>query len=252
MSYMDDADRLERLDRLTSYIEQDRVIRQGWEGTDGQGRRTACVLAALAPEVAAAADRMFYPPDACPAGLMPAWLAHLTPWLDDRGSLEAWPAFLRRYAGLARRWHVLGPADWRRLDYEVRRLALEAALPFTVMAPARAARKAVRGVLVLLRRAEAGGIVSGREWAEAADAARKAALPHEGATGEQGWMAAARAASRAAQLSPPSLTDAVSQAAIAAAAEGKPWEAADRLAGSILDAIERAVTAAEACRELAR
>lgn len=45
-----------------------RLVRKEW----GDGKATACLLAAIAPQ---AIDN----PSACPACIMPQWLAHLTP-----------------------------------------------------------------------------------------------------------------------------------------------------------------------------
>lgn len=108
-----DADRLKRLDRM---VREGTIIRHEW--TDGHDR--ACLLAALAPECGEARSA-----SACPADVMPMWLAELTPWIDDSGSAKAWPRVVRRYAALAHRWHVLEAASWRRLDYLCRAAALE-------------------------------------------------------------------------------------------------------------------------------
>lgn len=94
-----------RLARLDRAIEDGRVIRGRW--TDGQER--ACLLAWLSPE---AGERESA--SVCPASVMPPWLAHLTPHLDDRPSARAWPGIVRRYGALAHRWHVLDAAGWER------------------------------------------------------------------------------------------------------------------------------------------
>ena len=39
--------------RLQDFLDSGRLIRKAWTGTDAQGRETACLLAALSPEVAA-------------------------------------------------------------------------------------------------------------------------------------------------------------------------------------------------------
>ncbi len=79
--------------------------RRAW--TAGHDR--ACLLAALSPEAGEAQSAA-----ACPARVMPLWLAELTPWIDDSPSDDAWPHVVRRYASLARRWHVLDSAAWER------------------------------------------------------------------------------------------------------------------------------------------
>lgn len=96
-----DAERLERLDAM---IRENRIIRCAWTERD-----RACLLAALSPEAGQAQSA-----SACPAEIMPEWLAYLTPWLDDAPSEEAWPALVRRYAALARRWHALDADGWER------------------------------------------------------------------------------------------------------------------------------------------
>ena len=99
------TDMQERVSRLNAMIAEDRIIRQRW--TDGHER--ACLLAALSPETGKA-ERA----SACPAHVMPPWLAHLTPWIDDEVSEDAWPGVIRRYAALARRWSALDDAAWER------------------------------------------------------------------------------------------------------------------------------------------
>lgn len=64
---------------------------------------------------------------------------------------------------------MLTAADWARLDWAARRIAVEAALPFAGDASA-----AVGGVLALLRRAEAGDAPSDSEFAAARASARAA------------------------------------------------------------------------------
>src|SRR5678810_579442 len=76
-----------RLDKLDRLINEGNLLRNTWT----QGQERACLLAALSPEVATTED-----PIDCPAAVMPAWLANLTPSLDDNGSAEAWPAMVRR------------------------------------------------------------------------------------------------------------------------------------------------------------
>jgi hypothetical protein len=204
-----------------------RLIRLSWTGTDTRGRETACWLAALAPEVGRAMT-----PAACPADIMPRWLAHLTVWLDDAPSDEAWPGLAARFGGLAGRWRVLAEDDWRRLDYTARRISVEAAHPF-----AGAAADAVAVVLALLRRAEAGEAVTAAEWNEAEDAADRA----EENASEEAEEEAASAAAAAAALVP--LAAAQAAEAVARAASGREdttaaQVVADAIATRILDAIE--------------
>src|ERR1041385_8675941 len=111
-----------RFARLSRLIREDKIIRQQW--TDGE---RVCLLAGLSPEVAEKKDSA-----ACPASVVPPWFAHLTPSMDDNGTAEAWPAFVRRYARVVRKAALeLDAAGWRRAEYRVRGLAVEEAMKNT-------------------------------------------------------------------------------------------------------------------------
>lgn len=90
----------ERFDRLDTYIREDRILRHRWEDTDADGRARACLLSAIAPEVLEEDGGRI---GSCPAEVMPAWLAYLTPELDDRTSESSWREIIRRYAHVVRR-----------------------------------------------------------------------------------------------------------------------------------------------------
>jgi hypothetical protein len=116
---------LSMTDRVTRYETirvEGRLIRRAWTKTDDAGRELACWLAALSPEVGAVKHA-----GACPADVMPAWLALLTPDLDDRVSDGAWPAFAERFGACAARWSVLDDAAWRRVEVAVLRECLAVA-----------------------------------------------------------------------------------------------------------------------------
>ena len=163
----------DRLARLDTLLAEGRITHNEWTGTDRQGREVACLLAALSPE---AGEHKCA--DACPAEVMPAWLAHLTPWMDDNVSARYRPTLLRRYADLAHRWHALTDEDWRRPDYRCRAIAVREARRYTDNTRVIAA---IDGVLLLLDRAADGGEVSTQEWAvvrAAAEAAEAEAAAH--------------------------------------------------------------------------
>ena len=218
--------------KLNQYIAEDRLIRHAWTGSDKQGRKTACLMAAMSPEVASSRDV-----SACPADIMPQWLAHLTPWIDDSGSDDAWHGMVRRYAAVAARWHALSDEIWRRLDYTARRIALEDCLQF-----AGDAAPAVGGVIALLRQAEAGADVTRSEWAaawaaaKAAEAAAWDAWAAARAAAEGAAWAAAEGAAWAAAWAAAKAAEAAAWDAWAAAwdaraaAEGAAWAAADAAA----------------------
>ena len=210
----------ERIDRLAAMIREDRLIRGKW--TVGHDR--ACLLAALSPEAGAAQSAA-----ACPAELMPAWLAYLTPWIDDAPSEHAWPRIVRRYASLARRWHVLDGEAWERAK-------IGALLAIVEEARAHAGEDAVAlaaidGVLGWLRR---GAPESDRE--AVANAAWAAAAARTAAWAAARGAAAAARAARAARAV---------WAAEYAAGAAAGVVAADRIAAGVLDAIEREIERAE-------
>jgi hypothetical protein len=99
----------ERLARLDAAIAENRVVYGLWRHVEDDGCELVCLLAALSPEVAEAKNTA-----SCPAEVMPAWLARLTPLLHDCVSAEYRPELIRRYAGLAHRWHVLDVGAWQR------------------------------------------------------------------------------------------------------------------------------------------
>lgn len=157
----------EAIERLNKAIEEGTLIRNAWTGTDEQGRHTACLLAAMVPECGECRSS-----GACPAEVMPAWLATLTPWIDDAGSAEAWPAMVRRYAAVAARWHVLSSADWLRVEYAVRALIVREAIRHTTEP---AALAACERVAVLCEGVASGGAVDDEAFRSARVAAAEAA-----------------------------------------------------------------------------
>ena len=206
----------ERTDRLYAMLREGRLIRHAW--TEGHDR--ACLLAALSPEAGAAKSA-----SACPAEVMPLWLAHLTPWLDDAPSDEAWPSIVARYAALARRWGVLDAEGWERV--RIAALIVIVSEARTHVAPEHArVLHAIDRVLGWLRR---GAAESEREAAASSmDAARAAA---RAAAADAAWAARAAAASAA-----------------ASADAARAASAADRIAAGVLDAIERKIERMEAAR----
>jgi len=185
-------------DRLELFLNEGRLIRGSWNGRDDDGRETACLLAALVPGCSSTSN--------CPADLMPAWLAHLTPWIDDAGSEENWMETVFRFADLAASWHVLSPEQWRRLDFVVRGIIVQEAMAHTTDEPVLAV---CRTVLALCNRTAAGETITPAEWSAAESAARSAAR-------SAAWSA---------------------ESAASAA-----WSAAaDRIIAGILDAIQTAI-----------
>lgn len=213
--------------RIERYLERNAILRGKWfgggRGDDGYER--ACLLVAAVPEV----GRGDY--SACPASLLPEWMARLTPWLDDNGSDDRHTEIVRRYAGLLRRSNVLTPPAWERLDYRVRRVALAEARKH---AEGPSVLDVVDRVLGLLDRAIAGGAPSKEEWANAREAA---AAAKRAATARAAAALAASATRAAAALA--ALAAEASASASAAAA------ACDRMIADMLDAWEDEIEKAE-------
>jgi hypothetical protein len=221
--------------RLDQYISEGRVIRGDWTGTDAQGRETACLLAALSPEVAEQQDAV-----ACPATTLPAWFACLTPWIDDAGTIEHWPGVVNRYAALARRWHVLTDEQWSALEVDVKILCIEHALKY-VTADKWGVRAACAQVITALRTGDERKIAAADAAADAARAATNAA--NAAANAANAARAAANAAADAA-------ADAARAAAYAAAraatnAANAAARAADTLIDAAFDALEAVIVVGE-------
>ena len=101
------------------------IARKAWS-TEENGRQIACLLATISPEAGRKKDA-----GACPIALMRPWLAHLTVWLDDCGSDEAWWPRIQRYAAVIERVSKLDDAADRRLQYAIRALSVREAMRHT-------------------------------------------------------------------------------------------------------------------------
>jgi hypothetical protein len=220
----------ERVPRLQILINEGRIIRDSWAGVDEQGREQACLLAALSPEVVEHGNA-----SACPAELMPVWMAYLTPWIDDKSSEAAWPSAIRRYAACASRWSSLDEAAWRRVEIAARRVAVVEAMGHTTD---ERVLDACRGVLVWLdadmpESSRTAVVVAAAAAAGIWGSSRTAVVAAAGSS-RTAVVAAAGAAAQAAQAA---------QAAGAAAQVGAgaaAWAAAaDRIIDAILSALEK-------------
>ena len=154
-------DLLPACDRLDSAIASDLVIRRFWTREEG-GRHLACLLATLVPECGE--QRTI---SACPATVMPRWLAELTPWLDDSGSVEAYPTMIREFARLLRASQSITADAWSRLDYQFRAIAVrEARSHECTLFPSPFAITVLDRLIDLLDRAAAGELALLRELDE--------------------------------------------------------------------------------------
>jgi len=219
----------ERFDRLDSFIAEDRLLRNRW----GDGQERACLLLALVPEVGeyGAVER-------CPADVIPGWLAHMTPSLDDNGSASAWPAMVRRYAAVVRRGaETLDDAGWRRVLARTMLAMLAGAAPHDTSG-------SCQRVSGLWTRVLAGEEPGAEEWAEAAAAAAAAAV-WAARTAAEAWtdpwtaVWAARTAAEAAAWEARRAVGAAATLAASAARTAAAREATwDRITGALLDGIE--------------
>lgn len=233
---------------LHQYIAEDRLIRGAWVGKDAQGRATACLLATLSPEVAK--SRSAY---SCPSSIMPAWLAHLTPWIDDCGTKVKCPGFVARYAAVISPLCELPEA---RLEI-VRRRALGVILREArshVGAEFIETLAAIDGVLTLCDRTDAVGtdewiaakatakIASVRGWGASAWAASAARVASTASTWAVGTAVrgASEATARAAFAAARAAFAAASATELVAAAERA---SADRMIDGILGVFESATKA---------
>lgn len=219
----------ERIERLQAYVAEGRILRGEWTGKDVQGRETACLMAALSPEAGEARSA-----SACPANVMPEWLARLTPELDDCTSLDYWPEFVRDYAATASRWHALDDVAWRRVLARVTLASLEIVQPHD-----RAG--VVARVADLWRRVLDGGKPSGSEWVEAGCAAVSASEVAEGLESTAAlvaWAAVAWVAKDASKVADVANT-------AARVAEASVWVAELTRAPELTRAAEDAGTAAD-------
>ena len=171
------------LRRLDAAIAAGDVIRHEWTSTEG-GRKRACLLASLVPACGAKKSVA-----ACPASVLPPWLAECVPWIDDNGTADAWPEMIRTFVELLRD-SASAPAElWPRLNLHWRRIALAEAMAHT-------ANLAVLGVsaeIAAMLDAELGGdAIDPEAWADVRADVR--AVARASAPALEGALAAAGAA----------------------------------------------------------
>lgn len=213
-------------DRLLALLDCGDLLRGAW--TDGHERLS--VLAALSDEVREAEDAA-----ACPASLMPAWLAQMMPELDDHVSEDGWEGRMRRLGESARSWPALDADAWDRVRLAVLLYCLgtaEAAVTvdeWGVTEAIHGVREALQGRGDLAAAADAARAAFDASWI-APEAAADAALVAKAAAEATALVAeaAARAATEAADV-----------------ADAAAWAAAwDRVCDALLDAIDAEVARA--------
>jgi len=217
---------VEAFDRLDTTIAEGRLARGEWIGTDAQGRETACLIAALWPEAGEDEDA-----GACPADLLPPWLAHLVPWMDDAPSDEAWPTLMRRTAATLRQLHRLDSTALRRVEYRHRATCVREAAQHTADA---SVLTVCDMVATLCDRVVDGDEPDDDEWSAAEAAAWAESSAAEAASAAAAAASAATWAAEAASWSAAESSASWSAAEAAWAAT----EAADRIVGALLDSID--------------
>lgn len=213
---MDPTDPTPTPSPILARLEAGTLARGRWTGVTADGRRTACLLAALVPAV-----RQAERASACPAEVMPAWLAGLTPWIDDAGTDAAWAGHVREYAALAPHFGRLSA------DAALGRMALLRVLRVIVAEADRHITGASGSDLnALLDREIAGEAVGRNEYADAAEAAAAGAAARSAAD-------AARSAD-AVVVANAAVAATVAVAAARFAARADAAEASDRMITGVL------------------
>ena len=93
---------------ILSYIGEGRLIRGAWS-KEREGKHLGCLLHAAGG---------YSSVEACPAELMPRWMAETTIKLFDGLPDDAVPDISKRYADLIGRWNRFTPTNW---DHVLRR-----------------------------------------------------------------------------------------------------------------------------------
>jgi len=216
----------------------------------GDGHETACLITAIAPEVAARS----YDVTRCPPEVMALWFALLTPLLYDCCSSAARDGIVDRFISLARRWSILGAAGWRRAEYRVRIAFIREAMAHTDNMDVIAI--CGRATVLFDRAADGEKSITG-ERLELAEAARAAVRSTEwGSPAEVVAWAAYSAVKEGVELAVKYPVDAairaawqkkeVVEGAKGVAEVGKVAQAAwDRIAEAVFDALEVEISAME-------
>jgi hypothetical protein len=97
----------DRLGLAETALREGRIIQSDWRRKDDSGRELVCALAAFGPDINSAS--------ACPADLMPPWMAEMVPVLDDGIAEADVPWFMGELLKRAKAWAVLDEAAWERI-----------------------------------------------------------------------------------------------------------------------------------------
>ncbi|MEI9966014.1 MAG: hypothetical protein WDM92_16615 [Caulobacteraceae bacterium] len=91
---------------IAAYAREGRLEQHTWHG-EAEGRKVACLLGAIHPDIDST--------DACPANLMPEWMARLTVRLFDGVATASITAIGEAYAARLHRWSALDAEAWERV-----------------------------------------------------------------------------------------------------------------------------------------
>jgi hypothetical protein len=104
--------RAEAANNIERFARENRLVQNTWHRTAPDGREIACLLGAIHPAIDS--------PHACPATVMPKWLAELTVVLFDKLPRNDIHNRALAYAMSMRTWDKLGKNTWERVHRGVR------------------------------------------------------------------------------------------------------------------------------------
>lgn len=130
------------MNNLDLLIAENRLIRNNWSKVEN-GRQLLCLWTGLANDPNSR-------PEMHPVGLCQPWLAYLIPWMNDKGTLDAWPAMVRRVAKLSHKFANLSDV----VEWQVRAACVEKAMQYTTSLDALATCDTI--LIVLRKRIEVG------------------------------------------------------------------------------------------------
>jgi hypothetical protein len=101
---MTDITNIEASQRVLAHLRDGRLVQGTWHDALDDGRELACILGAIAPNIDDSSK--------CPAGVMPAWMAHVVvPMFDGQSEADAL-AWAARFGEQMGQWHVLDSVAW--------------------------------------------------------------------------------------------------------------------------------------------
>ena len=221
--------------RVLDHLDAGTLARRSWRGKTDDGREMLCLWLALVGGDTTDSDY-----SRCASVGLPEWCAQILPWMDDAGTVTAWPGMIREAVRVLERASRTFDAEaWRRLEYRVRALAVQEAMRHTSDARVLAVCAAT---VALCDRAARGEFPTPNELAEASAAARAVRDAVLDAALDADALGGAGDAARNAAWNAAWIVAAVAAVAVAAATPDAAWVAvgdADRLTRMILRTIDQ-------------